>query len=42
MLIQYIVFIIAGVILGVTICSRCYIICCVKNNNNNNNNNNNS
>ena len=33
--IHYIVFIIVGVVLGVTICSRCIVHCCVKNNNNN-------
>ena len=37
--IHYIVFIIVGVVLGVTICSRCYMTCCLNNNNNNNNNN---
>ena len=38
--IHYIVFIIVGVVLGVTICYRCYMTCCLNNNNNNNNNNN--
>ena len=38
--IQYVVLIISGVVMGIAIIARCYLICCFNPDNNNNNNNN--